>query len=196
MFAASVISIDSRILAQHLLSEPVFLIPFLCIISGNDISQFILIILIFQIFSIFSVQLGKFSPPEYQAGAVSAFMFNALSGIYLINAIALGILMAYVFNWINNFKYNINAKIVNTFKNSYLCIVISCISSIIIYMSVYCAAYYCGTFIMHYVSNMNASIILFISLPILYLKQQNVNRMQLLLFLCSLIFVSILIWLI
>lgn len=136
-----------------MLSEPVFLIPLLAWSGGLHIQPFFILIAVFQIMSIFAIQLGKYSPPEYQSGAVAAFILHGICHMELVPAIAMGIVFAYIFNAIFNLKISFNDKLISSLNNRYLCIGLSLIISVLLYWAMYIAVYVIG----QYASNMHSS---------------------------------------
>lgn len=127
-----------------MLSEPVFLIPLLAWMVGINIESLLILIAVFQIMSIFSIQLGKYMPPEYQSGAVIAFILCCMNNIPLPLAIAAGLMSAYMFNALFRMKLTINQKLINTLKNRYLAITTSIITSITMYFIIYVSVWMLG----------------------------------------------------
>ncbi len=189
---ASVISIDSRIFAQYLLSEPVFVIPILCLLTGQNISVFIPLILIFQILSVFSIQLGKHSPPEYQAGAIIAFLLVAFSNFGITQAILIGVIFSFIFNHIYRLKMDFNKWLVSVSNNIHLSHIISVVISICIYFLIYLLVIYSGNYLSSFFLKDDSHYIFILILPMLKLRTIILERKSIL-FLIGLIIISVLI---
>ncbi|MCK4524426.1 hypothetical protein KAU15_05825 [candidate division WOR-3 bacterium] len=189
---ASVISIDSRIFAQYLLSEPVFVIPILCLLTGQNINVFIPFIVVFQILSVFSIQLGKYSPPEYQAGAIIAFLLVTFSGFGLTQAILIGIVFSFIFNQIYKLKMDFNKWLVSISKSIHLSHLISIALSICIYFSIYLLAIHSGNFLSSFFLKHDNHYIFILILPMLKLRSIRVEGKSIL-FVMGLILMSVLI---
>ena len=147
---------------------------------------------IFQILSVFSIQLGKYSPPEYQAGAIIAFFLIVFSAFGITQAILIGILFSFIFNQVYKIKLYFNKWLVSVSKNIGLSHLISIVLSICIYFSIYSLMINSGNYLSSYFLSDDSHYIFILILPMLKLNTIRVERKSIL-FVIGLILLSVLI---
>lgn len=164
------ISLDSRLLFQSLISEPVFALPLLALLFNGTINQDMLtLIFVFQMLSVFSMQLGKHSPPEFSSGSIAGYLVLDASGSLAL-AVLSGIIASYALKMNYQLKVKVICKIDNAISNDYMLAFASICFSFIYYYAVYALMLIPGSMLFIHTGNLSRAVM--VSMPLFFLLRE------------------------